>query len=1072
MCIWTLVSDSILSVHRRLCSGVTLRHAANDETSERYADSYVDDTDVYAGHDGPETFPEITDDMDPRTEEDEEVQMTVFNLQKASQAMTNLINYLGHSMAFHKCLWQLSAWKQKDGRAVQREHEESHGEIILEDHNGVKSKIKRMKHTEPNEGLGFLIAPTGNQEPEYTKRLKQARECMARILPVQLTLREAWLALVTRVLPKVTYPFKLTRFTKKQLKRLSIVIDNVMLPKMGINRKMKRAVIYAPLELGGIGYPSIETIQDQQSIGHFVRHLQWGKEIATDLKIALSHAQLQSGMVTPILDDTTANIPYLEPGQIKHIRERLTHLKGSIWIEKVWTPPLQRIGDQSLMAAFLKVRASGASLPRLQLANEYRMWLRVITVADMADYNGTRISPEKLNGTWRAPSSLKGWPNLPRPSEKMKEAFWFYLRHSICSRPGRASKNRPLPLDDHLGPWIEADRHIQHEFYRTETWTYVRRENEQGEITLTRYSESTNLHETFHHESEVERIPTHAHPVDGVVQNTTFHPYHQYSFSANQLQQDNPPNEDDGTTSHLPEEVLHAEHITGVSDGSMDPVSGKAAYAWVLTQPNRNAWIKRSKSARSNPKYMTSFRAELLGVHDMIKYLAEKRLATATITLWCDNKGVIDVLDLEKPPSLTAVSKAEGDLVKATRVLLEPMPNIELCHVHGHQDDDINYEDLPLESQLNIDCDEEAKACRLNENDGEGRPPPIEGTGATLYLNDEMVTTEMNEQIQYAAHAGPMKTYLGQKFEWTDQQVETINWPAMRLAKRRLKMHKSIRISKMMHNWLNDGHQKAKMEQDGKCPCCGKEEEDIIHMYRCEHPPMRTALEQGITNASQTLHNNNVPASTAIAFVESIRRVTESTRPPKQYHCEEADAAVTAQETLGPFAILRDHHHIRWLEAITNTHRRRPAPPGAKPQREKSPLELSVLLITTAWSIFESIWEVRNSTLHDNDSFAAKAEESQLTERLLIYRRKRAKMLYHGDHHLIEFPEGDIVGWDRKRKRSLLRTLDTCNRRYILDCETLEDGQQLLTSYFQPILTTLDEDEDGSVSSGDEMDND
>ena len=100
------------------------------------------------------------------------------------------------------------------------------------------------------------------------------------------------------------------------------------------------------------------------------------------------------------------------------------------------------------------------------------------------------------------------------------------------------------------------------------------------------------------------------------------------------------------------------------------------------------------------------------------------------------------------------------------------------------------------------------------------------------------------------------------------------------------------------------------------------------------------------------------------------------------------------------------------------------------------------------------------------------AEESQLTERLLIYRRKRAKMLYHGDHHLIEFPEGDIVAWDRKRKRSLLRTLDTCNRRYILDCETLENGQRVLTSYFQPILTTLDEDEDGSVSSGDEMDND
>ena len=183
---------------------------------------------------------------------------------------------------------------------------------------------------------------------------------MARILPVQLTLREAWLALVTRVLPRVTYPFKLTRFTKEQLKRISIVIDNVILPQMGINRKMPRAVVYAPLELGGIGYPSIETIQDHQSIGHFVRHLQWGKKIATDLRIALSHAQLQSGMVTPILDDTTANISYLKPGQIKHIRERLAHLNGSTWIEKVWTPSLQREGYQSLMAAVLTVRVPSA----------------------------------------------------------------------------------------------------------------------------------------------------------------------------------------------------------------------------------------------------------------------------------------------------------------------------------------------------------------------------------------------------------------------------------------------------------------------------------------------------------------------------------------------------------------------------------------------------------------------------------------------------------------------------------------------------------------------------------------
>ena len=100
-----------------------------------------------------------------------------------------------------------------------------------------------------------------------------------------MTVTETWLALVTRVLPKVTYPFMLTRFTKKQLHKLSVILDNVILPKMGVNRKMARAVVYGPLDLGGMEYPSMSTIQDVKGISHFIKHLQWNKEVGTDLRL-------------------------------------------------------------------------------------------------------------------------------------------------------------------------------------------------------------------------------------------------------------------------------------------------------------------------------------------------------------------------------------------------------------------------------------------------------------------------------------------------------------------------------------------------------------------------------------------------------------------------------------------------------------------------------------------------------------------------------------------------------------------------------------------------------------------
>ena len=75
MCIWTLISDSILRTHRKRCRGATLRHIAMELMTHRCVDAYVDDTDTLEQASENETmYTERQDsDRDPDNSEEEPI---------------------------------------------------------------------------------------------------------------------------------------------------------------------------------------------------------------------------------------------------------------------------------------------------------------------------------------------------------------------------------------------------------------------------------------------------------------------------------------------------------------------------------------------------------------------------------------------------------------------------------------------------------------------------------------------------------------------------------------------------------------------------------------------------------------------------------------------------------------------------------------------------------------------------------------------------------------------------------------------------------------------------------------
>ena len=125
----------------------------------------------------------------------------------------------------------------------------------------------------------------------------------------------------------------------------------------------------------------------------------------------------------------------------------------------------------------------------------------------------------------------------------------------------------------------------------------------------------------------------------------------------------------------------------------------------------------------------------------------------------CDNKGAIDKT-ASPYLNLDDMTAAEGDLIKVITETLPDFPNITLKHVRGHQDRGTSYENLPLEAQLNVDCDKAAKQAMGEQSMPTIRPDPIEGVGATLYINNNMITTNINDEIVYAAHVDNMKEYI------------------------------------------------------------------------------------------------------------------------------------------------------------------------------------------------------------------------------------------------------------------------------------------------------------------------
>ena len=78
---------------------------------------------------------------------------------------------------------------------------------------------------------------------------------------------------------------------------------------------MPGAVIYGPLEYGGMEILETYTLQDQLHIMYLMKHLRWGGKVVNDILVTLDNIQQAAGYIRPIFDNTRRQLDYTNQGR-------------------------------------------------------------------------------------------------------------------------------------------------------------------------------------------------------------------------------------------------------------------------------------------------------------------------------------------------------------------------------------------------------------------------------------------------------------------------------------------------------------------------------------------------------------------------------------------------------------------------------------------------------------------------------------------------------------------------------------------------------------------------------------
>jgi hypothetical protein len=261
-----------------------------------------------------------------------------------------------------------------------------------------------------------MMTNDGKSTAQFTV-LKQRANVFARaILQILMQRYNAPTAYNCYYIASIGYTLAATRLSINQCKIQSPIIC-ATLNKIGINRNVTRVIVFGPKHLGGMFLSHLHTLQGIRRLQYFIGHIASNDGVGKLIRICVEATQLEEGPFEPFLFVLHSIHGHynLTSTWLHELWSFLLLLKGTITLTSSWIPFPQRQYDQAVMSLAITSTYTKGELRQLNMC---RIYLRVISVSDMTDFDGTRIKQSSYDGTRNHTHPTIRWPNQQRPTKR------------------------------------------------------------------------------------------------------------------------------------------------------------------------------------------------------------------------------------------------------------------------------------------------------------------------------------------------------------------------------------------------------------------------------------------------------------------------------------------------------------------------------------------------------------------------------------------------------------------------------------------------------------------------------
>ena len=675
---------------------------------------------------------------------------------------------------------------------------------------------------------------------------------------------------------------------------------------------------------------------------------------------------------------------------------------------------LRRDQDAFIMEKFVE---AGATSRELGILNRCRLFLRVITFADIFEADGHTITLEAWQG--RPMQELrKGyqWPIQGRPGEFQWRKWRSFLRRIFKLRQRRS----PAQV---LGDWVEdGNANGWNWFYCRLTNALYR--NQGGIVSKFRIRTRHATCRTFVREGISRGLPEEANRCTVRI----------ISRNKVKVTSTGPP-----TCDQLPERSIEVDDLKmvtetdnmkldsiiegiisgntiAVSDGSFKPGKGTAAFGFL----NRITGMKFRGCLRSpgHAEDQSPYRSELVGLAGIIKLVRnlekEGKIPHGRIEVACDGKSALYQIFRQDQPTRTNIR--HYDIISYCRALIaESKTCWTYRHVKGHQDEFTH--NLDEWERLNVEMDWLAKRYWNWDSAPDALSCRSREAGfVTVSMDGNPITSTLQKSIHQKVGFARWWKWWSLKQSESGLQSDNIDFPAIKLAFSSLSVPHRILVMKQAHGTCGVGKWMAKWKEttDGSCARCGQANEDMIHVWKC---PKSSQWEVILRNWNKWLRRNQCPDRDRISFCNEWSRWRRDQPIISLEDCsDEMRNAITDRRRIGWNNFSHGYISNEWGTAIKQWGNKRYHTSASS-------------LVRLIWEAGRDLWNERNEPLYTTNNIRFQRTTREINRSIIREYRRGYEDLQDMEADLFNEGLGNILSRSRNGKRDWLSRVHTAKAR-------------------------------------------